>query len=525
MFSKPPKTILEDVTASRQFDEPDYELARIESYLEQMLQMEAIACKDWLTNKVDRSVTGKVAMQQSCGSVQLPLNNLGASTIDYQGIKGIATAIGHAPMAGLIDPAKASVLSISEALTNLIWAPLSHGLSGVSLSANWMWPAKNPGENARLYKAVEALSNFAIQLGINIPTGKDSLSMTQKYDDETIYSPGTVIISAAAEVSHIRRIVEPALQPIEGSRMVYINLSKEEYQLGGSSFAQLLNQPGNVVPGIADVHYFKNAFAAIQELIKEEKILAGHDISAGGMITTLLEMCFPNNLTGMDLNLDALKENDLIKILFGENAGIIIQVDAGGDALKVLDQCQIQYHELGTVNLDRRFILKHRGQRLDLSINSLRDSWFKSSYLLDRKQCGPELARQRFEHYKTQEIKFDFNHRFSGKASAYGIDLHRRKTNGTKAAIIREKGVNGDREMAYSLYLAGFDVKDVHMTDLIEGRENLTDVNMIVFVGGFSNSDVLGSDKGWAGAFLYNENAKQALDRFFERDDTLRLGV
>ncbi len=215
---------------------------KIHEYVEKVLQLEEVACKDWLTNKVDRSVTGRLAKQQCAGPLQLPLNNLGVITLDYRGKYGMATSIGHAPAAGLIDPAAGSVLSIAEALTNIIWAPLTDKLKSVSLSANWMWPCKNHGEDARLYAAVKAASDFAIELGINIPTGKDSLSMTQKYSDQVVISPGTVIISAAGEVSDIRKIVEPVMVNDPYTSLLYIDMSRDEFKTGGSSFAQILNQ-------------------------------------------------------------------------------------------------------------------------------------------------------------------------------------------------------------------------------------------------------------------------------------------
>ena len=246
--------------------------------------------------------------------------------LDYQGKKGIATSIGHAPAAGLVDPAAGSLLSIAESLTNIIWAPISDGIKGVSLSANWMWPASNPGENARLYKAVEAVSDFAIKLGINIPTGKDSLSMTQKYKDDVVYSPGTVIISAVGEVSDIKKIISPALKNNTESSLLYIDFSKDEYYLGGSSFAQLIGQLGTRAPRVQDAGHFIDAFEAVQQLINDNKILAGHDISAGGMITALLEMTFTNNTLGLDLDLSSIGEEDLIKLLFSENPGVILQV-------------------------------------------------------------------------------------------------------------------------------------------------------------------------------------------------------
>jgi phosphoribosylformylglycinamidine synthase len=525
MFGNPPRTVLEDQTIPQNLGKVVYDPEKIFEYLESLLQMEAVACKDWLINKVDRSVTGKVALQQTCGPVQLPLNNLGVAALDYQGVKGISTAIGHAPAAGLVDPEAGSILSVAEALTNIVWAPIQDGLKGISLSANWMWPARNPGENARLYHAVKAVSEFAISLGINIPTGKDSLSMTQKYKDDVVFSPSTVIISAIGEVIDIRKIISPLLNTEADSCLLFIDFSKDHFKLGGSCFAQMTGKLGESAPKVTDAGYFIKAFNAVQELIMGGKILAGHDISAGGMITTLLEMTFNRNDIGLDLNLSTLTEKDIIKILFSENPGILIQVRNDHSTEDFLNKTGIGFYKIGQPSQNRVINIVHRGLDYHFDIEKLRDLWFRTSYLLDRKQCGPELALKRFENYKKQELKFRFRDGFTGRADQFGIDLERRIPTGIKAAIIREKGVNGDREMAYSLYLAGFDVKDVHMTDLVGGRETLEDIGMIVFVGGFSNSDVLGSAKGWAGAFLYNERAKAALDKFYARKDTLSLGI
>ncbi len=526
LFGKPPKTILKDETIKTNYGDVDYSVDKINEYLENVLQLEAVACKDWLTNKVDRSVTGKVAMQQCAGKVQLPLNNLGVVAIDYQGEKGIATAIGHAPVNALVDPANGSVISVAESLTNIIWAPIENGLKGISLSANWMWPSKNHGEDARLYKAVQAVSDFACKLGINIPTGKDSLSMTQKYPGgDVVYSPGTVIISAVGEVSDIKKAVSPVLKNNNNTSLIYLDLSNDEYKLGGSSFAQSLNKLGDSSPTIADPDYFAKAFNVIQQLISDKKILSGHDISAGGMITALLEMTFGNNDTGLNIDLTTINEDDSIKLLFSENPGILIQVSGDDKIPDFLDENQITFYKIGKTNNRRELKIKNQGNEFSFEIDYLRDKWFKTSYLLDRKQCGENLALERFNNYKNQELSYKFNNDFSGKLSQYGIDKNRREKTGIKAAIIREKGVNGDREMAYMMYLAGFDVKDVHMTDLISGRENLEDINLIVFVGGFSNSDVLGSAKGWAGAFIYNSKARKVLENFYSRKDTLSLGV
>jgi len=526
LFGKPPKTILDDRSEPAQFAEPQYDPDKLYQYLEQVLQMEAVACKDWLTNKVDRSVTGRVARQQCAGVIQLPLNNLGVVALDYQGIRGVATSLGHAPVAALADPGKGSVLSVAEALTNLVWAPIADGLKGVSLSANWMWPAKNPGEDARLYAAVKQISDFAISLGINIPTGKDSLSMTQKYPDgQKVFAPGTVIISAAGEVEDIRKVVEPVLQPDADSTIIYIDFSKDEFHLGGSSFAQVVNTIGTKVPGVPDPDYFAKAFEAIQLLIRENLILAGHDISAGGLITTLLEMTFGRNDTGLKLDLDKLGEKDIIRLLLSEKPGVVIQVKETGKVCSFLEKQHLQFKVIGNPADTRKIQIHHDSWDYIFEVDHLRDVWYRTSYLLDRRQCGPELAKIRYDNYKTQELSYRFPSNFTGMFNQYGIVQSRRDSGGVKAAIIREKGVNGDREMAWSMHLAGFDVKDVHMTDLIAGRENLEDIHFIVFVGGFSNSDVLGSAKGWAGAFLFNPKAKEALDKFYARPDTLSLGI
>ncbi len=518
-----PKTITTNTAKPYQFKPVKYNNADFEQYLRQVLQIEAVACKDWLTNKVDRSVTGRVALQQCAGPIQLPLNNLGIMALDYQGIKGIGTAVGHAPVAALINPECGSRLSVAEALTNLLWAPIEQHLQGVSLSANWMWPAKNTGENARLYKAVKAISDFCIALNINIPTGKDSLSMTQKYPDgQKVLSPGTVIVSAVGEVSDIRKAVKPVMVQDNDSEIIYIDFSKDDYQLGGSSFAQVIDFIGDKSADVKDAEYFKKCFNSMQELIEQGLILAGHDISAGGLITTLLEMNFANCEYGMDIDLSTLN-GDLVSVAFSEQPAVVIQVK-DAKAKQILDRNGIKYHVIGRPSEKRVITLKKDSESYQININELRDLWYKSSYLLDIKQSGVQKAEERFKNYKKQDLRYNFG-TFSGKTADLGIDLHRREPSGIKAAIIREKGVNGDREMAYALYLAGFDVKDIHTTDLISGKEDLTDVNMIVFVCGCSNSDVLGSAKGWAGALLFNKKAREALERFYARPDTMSLGV
>ena len=532
MFGHSPKTIMRDNTVERKYENVKYaensQFSILNSQLEKVLQLEAVACKDWLTNKVDRSVTGKVARQQCQGELQLPLSDCGVVALDYRGEKGIATALGHAPQAALADPAAGSILSVAESLTNIVWAPLEEGLDSVSLSANWMWPCRaQEGEDARLYTAVKALSDFCCELQINVPTGKDSLSMTQKYPNgEKIISPGTVIVTSGGQVSDIKKVVSPVVQNVP-STLYHIDFSFDELRLGGSAFAQSLNKVGSDVPTVKNSEYFRDCFNAIQTLIQKGLILAGHDISAGGLITTLLEMTFANTKGGLNINLDKIKTDDLTKILFAENPGVIIQVanDKRSEVKKFLEDEGVGYINLGEPAEGRTLSIEKNGQKLDFDINALRDVWYKSSFLLDQKQSFHGKAAERYQNYKQQALQWNILPSFTGKLSQFGLNPDRREKSGLRAAIIREKGTNGEREMAYMLYLAGFDVKDVMMTDLITGRETLDDINFIVFCGGFSNSDVLGSAKGWAGAFLYNPKAKEALDRFYARKDTLSLGV
>ena len=514
-FGSSPKTIMTDKTVTYNYKNVQYDATQFTSYLKEVLQLEAVASKDWLTNKVDRCVGGKVAKQQCAGPLQLPLNNCGVMALDYNGKEGIATSIGHAPIAALIDPVAGSRNAIAESLSNIVWAPIKDGLKGISLSANWMWACKNEGEDARLYAAVEGCSEFAIELGINIPTGKDSLSMKQKYPNDEVIAPGTVIISAGGNCTDIKKVVEPVLQK-DGGSIYYINLSQDEFQLGGSSFAQILNTIGSETSTIKDAAFFKKAFNTIQELIGDNQIAAGHDIGSGGLITTLLEVCFADVNLGAQLDFSAFAEKDLVKILFAENIGLVLQAKSDAAVEAKLKANQIEFFKIG--NVTNTATLEIADWKLDIA--EYRDVWFKTSYLLDQKQAKNGTAKERFDNYKNQALQFSFPTHFTGKKPVVDASKPR-----PKAAIIREKGSNSEREMANAMYLAGFDVKDVHMTDLISGRETLEDIQFIGAVGGFSNSDVLGSAKGWAGAFLYNEKAKTALTNFYKREDTLSVGI
>jgi len=513
LFGSSPKTIMKDKTQHKKYNALCFSADHLVDDIKSVLQLESVACKDWLTNKVDRCVGGRTAQQQCVGQLQLPLSNCGVLALDYQGKHGIATSIGHAPIPGLINAKAGAIQSITEALTNIVWAPMENGIKNVSLSANWMWPCHNPGEDARLYEAVEATSDFTKALGINIPTGKDSLSMKQKYKDQDVLAPGTVVISASAHCFDVQGVIEPVMKP--SGYLYYINWSDTDFALGGTAFSQTIAQIGQKTGHAQDPDLIIRSFNTIQSLIKDQKIIAGHDISSGGLITTLLEMCFPSQNVAADIDLSALGETDIYHLLFNENPGVIIQTYEEID--DDLAGAYLDFYPIGQGTASDRLEIKVHKDSFSFDIATYRSTWFHRSYLFDQQQTKSDLAKERFDHLAKSPLQFNFPKAFDGKKPEVQQKV--------KAAIIREKGSNSEREMAKALDISGFDVKDIHMTDLMSGKEDLTDVQFIAAVGGFSNSDVLGSAKGWAGSFLYNKNAKKALYDFFAREDTLSLGV
>ena len=521
LFGNAPKTVMTD--NANQLSYASYNLdiksTDIFQYVDQILQLEGVSCKDWLTNKVDRCVGGLVAKQQCAGPLQLPLNNYGLMALAYDAAFGMATSIGHNPSVSLINPEAGTRLSIAESLTNIIWAPLEKGIKSVSLSANWMWPCNNPGEDKRLYQAVQAASAFCIELGINIPTGKDSLSMKQKYPNGMeVLAPGTVIISAAGLSVNINEAIEPVLQK-NGGPIYYINLSGGDFQVGGSAFLQTQSKVGGQCPDVSNPRAFAQVFDQIQHLIKKGLICAGHDVSGGGLITTLLEMCFADNELGMEVDLSALEVSPLWKILFAENPAIVFQTKQRLENTELM-AFPLPCYEIGKIGEAGKLQILHQQENIVLDIPKLRNSWFETSWLFDKLQTAEKLADARRQNFSVQPLRFHFPSFFTGKKP-----VSAEKGKRPIAAVLREKGSNSEREMANALFMAGFEVKDVHMTDLISGRETLEEVHFLGAVGGFSNSDVLGSAKGWAGSFLYNDKARQALDRFFSREDVLSLGV
>lgn len=523
LFGSAPKTIMTDTTRPSHFSDLDgqqKEQLNANNFVDNLrnvLALEAVGSKDWLTNKVDRSVSGKVARQQTVGPLQVPISDLGAVALDYSGTVGIATSIGHAPQVALVNAPAGSRVAIAEALTNLIGAPLKEGLKSVSLSANWMWPCKNDGENARLYSAVEAASDFAKALGVNIPTGKDSLSMTQKYPDgEKVLSPGTLIVSAAGEVSDVQKIVGPSWF---GRGVIYkVDLSSCEECLGGSALYQTLGVVGSKVPDVSNADYFTKAYEAIQEALSQGLATGVHDISAGGTIVALIEMMLGNGRGGL---LIEHLDQSLSSSLFAENSGVLLFAPEGSRLVSIFDEQGIRIEPIAVTTDEPTLVIKSKDLDVKLTQGELLKAWSVPSDSMEVYQSSAETARARKMNRGAQPLRYTLPNALSYKLPK----REENKRSGVVAAIIRDKGTNGEREMAYALYLAGFDVKDVHMTDLMTGRETLEDVRLAVFCGGFSHSDVLGSAKGWAAGFKFNEKAKAALSNFYARRDTISLGI
>ena len=499
----------------------------LHEYLEKVLALEAVACKDWLTHKVDRCVGGKVAKQPTCGPLQLPLNNVGVVATEYApSPKGLATAIGHAPLAGCTNPAIGAQLSLYEALSNLVFAPLEDGLSTVSLSANWMWPNQSKQDLAQLHQAVQQLSACALSLGINIPTGKDSLSMVQRYPDgQAVAAPGTLVVSALGKVSDVRQVVEPVLQALPKTDLWYVPLARD-WALGGSQLLLTLGKQASM-PELMPPEYLARVFRCVQQLIKQGEVLAGHDVSEGGLLSCMLEMCYAQpDCVGLGVRMDELvphasssRNISLAGMLFSEAPALLLQVPKEAQVARRFRKEGIAAYAMATPIAEPVVAVSHRHQTHRFDVAKHRDMWMQASHRLDRRQTLPKAAKSRREHLGKQPLMPTFPSNFVGKMPLV-VEKER-----VCAGILRDQGSNGEQEMALALHLAGFEVRDVHMTDLLTGRESLEGLRFLAFVGGFTHADALGAGRGWAVKFRYHDKARACLNQFYQRVDTMSLGV
>jgi phosphoribosylformylglycinamidine synthase len=515
----------------------------IKEALERVLRLLSVGSKRFLTNKVDRSVTGLIARQQCAGPLQLTVSDVAVISQSHFGLTGAAVSIGEQPVKTLIDPAAMARLCVGEALTNIVWARIS-SLEDVKCSGNWMWAAKLPGEGARLYDAAVALSDILIKLGIAIDGGKDSLSMAARVRDasgntETVKSPGTLVISAYATCPDITKVITPDIKRPGQSKLIFIDPGSGRNRLGGSALAQVYNQTGDESPDVDDPELLKRIFNAVQTLIDRDLVLSGHDRSDGGLITTLLEMAFAGNC-GMDVEISrgevasplqssGSRVNDVaIATLFSEELGLVMEYlpDRENEILSILEKSSVPYQVIGMTQKEKRIKITHETHDsklvtlLDEDMRTLRSIWEETSYQLERLQANPECAEEEKRNI------------FDRKGPQYVLTFSPGETrprlltpHPPKVAIIREEGSNSDREITSAFYQAGFETWDVTMTDFIEGRTTLSSFNGLAFVGGFSYADVLDSAKGWAGVIRFNNKIWEEFQRFYNRKDTFSLGV
>ena len=494
--------------------------------LDRVLRLLSVGSKRFLTTKVDRCVTGLLAQQQCCGPLQLTVADVAVIAQSHFGVTGAATAIGEQPIKGLIDTSAMARMSVGEALTNLVWARVS-ALEDVKCSANWMWAAKLPGEGAALFDAATAMHDMMVELGIAVDGGKDSISMAAiapsvQGGQETVKAPGSLVISAYVTCPDITRIVTPDLELPGSGRLLYVDLGGGHHRLGGSALAQVYGKVGSESPDVEDVALLGRAFHAVQTLLDEGVMTAGHDRSDGGLVTTLLEMAFAGDC-GIDVDLGT-SAHDVLATLFSEELGLVLEVDAAGErhTLDVFRRAGVPCESIGSVTGNRHVRIRCGGSEvLCEDLRDLRDLWEITSFALDRLQANPECVeseRRGLRDRKTPSYSLTFMPEPTTPA-VLGAE------NKTKVAIIREEGSNGDREMASAFHAAGFEAWDVTMSDLRSGRIELDCFRGVVFVGGFSFADVLDSAKGWAGVIKFNESVWSQFDEFYARPDTFSLGV
>ena len=500
----------------------------VKDALERVLRLVSVGSKRFLTNKVDRSVTGLIAQQQCTGSLQLTVSDVAVIAQSHFAKTGAAISIGEQPIKGLISPAAMARMSIGEALTNLVWAQAS-ALEHVKCSGNWMWAAKLPGQGADLLEAAQALNKMMIELGIAVDGGKDSLSMAAQVPSaggkaETVMAPGSLTISAYVTCPDITKTITPDLKHPGRSRILLIDLGLGRNRLGGSALAQVFGQIGDSSPDIEKPELLRTTFNAVQKLTRRGLIAAGHDRSDGGLITTLLEMAFAGNC-GLEVELTGPDgSSDGIGTLFSEELGLVVEIlpEAEYQVIELLEKAGIPCQIIGRTQEDKTILVRYNDRVvLNENITELRDLWEETSYQLEMRQANPHCVEK--ERCSLRHCRgLHFSVPFRPKPTPVNILNSKHKP---RVAVIREEGSNGDREMTSAFHLAGFEAWDVTMTDLLEGRIALDRFQGVVFVGGFSYADVLDSAKGWAGLIKFNKEIWEQFQHFYNRPDTFSLGV
>ncbi|XP_049385556.1 probable phosphoribosylformylglycinamidine synthase, chloroplastic/mitochondrial [Solanum stenotomum] len=489
--------------------------------LKRVLRLPSVCSKRFLTTKVDRCVTGLVAQQQTVGPLQITLADVAVIAQTYTDLTGGACSIGEQPIKGLLDPKAMARLAVGEALTNLVWAKVT-SLSDVKASGNWMYAAKLDGEGAAMYDAAVALSEAMIELGIAIDGGKDSLSMAAHSSEEVVKAPGNLVISTYVTCPDITKTVTPDLKLGDDGVLLHIDLARGKRRLGGSALAQVFDQIGDESPDLDDVSYLKTVFNEVQNLISDELISAGHDISDGGLIVNALEMAFAGNC-GIRLDLTS-SGSTIPETLFAEELGLLIEVSKKNVdlVLEKLHHGDVSADIIGQVTSSPIVELKVDGvTHLNEETSVLRDMWEETSFQLEKFQrldSCVELEKEGLKNRHEPSWKLSFTPTFTD-------DKYMTPNSKPKVAVIREEGSNGDREMSAAFSAAGFEPWDVAMSDLLNGVITLDKFRGIVFVGGFSYADVLDSAKGWGASIRFNQPLLNQFQAFYNRPDTFSLGV
>jgi phosphoribosylformylglycinamidine synthase len=491
----------------------------VSAALHDVLRLLSVGSKRFLTNKVDRAVSGLIVRQQCCGPLQLPVSDVAVVAQSHFGLTGIATAIGEQPIKMLVDPAAGARMAVGEALTNLVWARIED-LEQVKCSANWMWAPKLPGEGAAIYDAARAMRDAMVTIGIAVDGGKDSLSMATMVAGETVKSPRQLVISVYAAVPDIRAVITPDIKE-PGSALLLIDLSQGNNRLGGTALAQVLGRIGSESPDMDDPRRFKQAFGVVQELIRLGLLLAGHDRSDGGLITTLLEMAFSGNC---GLEIDLKSADSPLAALFSEELGLVVECRQNDLAVitALLTAGDIPHAVIGMSTSAKQVLVRCNGELvLDEKMQTLRQWWEETSYQLERLQMNPACAEEEKANIADRTGP---TYHLSFTPEPTGADILEKKEK-PKVAILRDEGSNSDREMTAAFYAAGFEPWDICMNDLLTGRITLDGFRGLAAVGGFSYADVPESAKGWAATILFNEQLKTMFNAFYNRPDTFTLGI
>jgi phosphoribosylformylglycinamidine synthase len=531
LLGKTPKMLRR--ARSQHFLKPEFntEDIRIEEAIERVLLMPAVASKNFLVTIADRSVTGLVARDQMVGPWQVPVADVAVTLSDYKGYTGEAMAMGERAPIALVNAPASGRMAIGEALTNIAAADIN-SISDICLSANWMAPAGHPGEDVNLFETVKAVGKeLCPALGIAIPVGKDSLSMKTVWEEEgesrEVTGPVSLIISAFASVEDVRKTLTPQLRLDQGdSDLLLIDLGLGKRRMGGSCLAQAYKQVGHQTPDLDNPESFKVFFEAIQQLNKQELLLAYHDRSDGGLFTTICEMAFAGH-TGLEIHLKTLGKN-AINALFNEELGAVIQIrhQDKEQVLATFSEADLEshVHVVGRLIEDDRISIQNGRQILFSKKRAdLQALWADTSYQMQKLRDNPECAEQELELLQRddpgQQTHVGFDMQEDVVASAHLMMTRPR------VAILREQGVNGHIEMAAAFDQAGFTAVDVHMTDVLSGQQDLKDFQGLIACGGFSYGDVLGAGGGWAKSILHNDQASEVFEAFFHRPDVFALGV